>query len=144
MAKLLDRPWLLGGSLRPDSLPIIEALETPKEAKIMSPDVVFESPVFITHLNNVELKEGETAHFECNVEPSKDPTMNIDWFLNGKPLPSGARYKTTYDFGYVGLDITSCYPEDAGIYTCKATNTKGQAVTTGSLRCTGKLNSLLI
>lgn len=73
----LDRHWLLASSLRPDALPIIEALETPREAKPDSAEPVFESPVFITHLNNVELKEGENAHFECNVEPSKDPTMEI-------------------------------------------------------------------
>lgn len=30
------------------------------------------------------------------------------------------------------------YSEDSGIYTCRATNSKGQAVTTGTLKCTGK------
>ena len=61
----------------------------------------------------------------------------VEWFVNGKPLPSGSRFKSTYDFGYVSLDINQTYPEDSGIYTCKAFNNKGQATTSGSLRCSG-------
>lgn len=61
-----------------------------------------------------------------------------EWFVNGKPLPSGARYKSTYDFGYVSLDINHAYAEDSGVYMCKATNSKGQAQTSGTLRCTSK------
>jgi hypothetical protein len=72
-----DRHWLLGGSLRPEALPIIEGLEAPKGGHTEAPEPVYESPVFITHLNNVECKEGDTVHFECHVEPSKDPTLNI-------------------------------------------------------------------
>lgn len=72
-----DKHWLLGKPLRPEALPLIEALEEPKAKPVMSPDPVFENPVFISHLNNVECKEGDNVHFECHVEPSKDPTMNI-------------------------------------------------------------------
>jgi titin len=134
--KVEDRHWLLGDSLHPEAMSHIAALETPRTGKIGSEEPVFESPVFITHLNNVECKENDNVHFECNVEPSKDPTMQIEWFANGKPLPAGARYKTTYDFGFVSLDIIGAYAEDSGIYTCKATNNKGSASTSGSLKCT--------
>jgi len=64
--------------------------------------------------------------------------MCAEWFVNGKPLPSGARFKSTYDFGYVSLDINHAYDEDSGVYMCKATNNKGQAQTSGTLRCTSK------
>ena len=64
--------------------------------------------------------------------------MCAEWFVNGKPLPSGARFKSTYDFGYVSLDINHSYAEDSGVYMCKATNSKGQAQTSGTLRCTSK------
>ena len=64
--------------------------------------------------------------------------MCTEWFVNGKPVPSGARFKSTYDFGYVSLDINHAYAEDSGVYMCKATNTKGQAQTSGTLRCTSK------
>lgn len=135
--KIEDRHWLLGESLHPQSLSRIVDLEAPRSGKTDSSEPVFETPVFITHLNNVECKENDNVHFECNVEPSKDPTMKIEWFINGKPLPAGARYKTTYDFGYVSLDIIGAYAEDSGVYTCKATNNKGTASTSGTLKCLG-------
>lgn len=141
--KVGDRHWLLGDTLHPDALPQIAALEAPRPDRRDQPEPVFEEPVFITHLNNVECKENDNVHFECNVEPSKDPTMQIEWFANGKPLSAGSRFKTTYDFGYVALDIMGSYAEDSGIYTCKATNNKGTASTSGSLRCVGSKSMYL-
>lgn len=141
--KVEDRHWLLGDSLHPESLQRISDLETPRQVRPEAGEPVFESPVFITHLNNVECKENDNVHFECSVEPSKDPTMQIEWFVNGKPLPVGARFKTTYDFGFVALDIIGAYAEDSGIYTCKATNNKGNASTSGSLKCTGTASMFL-
>ncbi|XP_055645258.1 titin-like, partial [Toxorhynchites rutilus septentrionalis] len=134
--KIEGSHWLLGDTLHPASVQKISDLEAPRAAHKDTPEPQYKSPVFITHLNNVECKENDNVHFQCNVEPSKDPTMQIEWFVNGKPLPTGARFKTTYDFGYVSLDISGVYAEDSGIYTCKATNNKGSASTSGSLRCT--------
>ncbi|KAL1117095.1 hypothetical protein AAG570_004423, partial [Ranatra chinensis] len=136
--KVEDRHWLLANSLRPEALPLIDALEVPKEGRHEVAEPTFEGPVFISHLNNVVCKEGDNAHFECRVEPAKDPTLNIEFLVNGKPLPTGARFKGTHDFGYVAIDVNSTYAEDSGIYMVKATNSKGHASTSGSLRCTGK------
>lgn len=141
--KIVDKHWLLGDTLHPDALQKIDALEQPVVSHRDQPEPTYEEPVFITHLNNVECIEGDNVHFECNVEPSKDPTMKIEWFLNGKPLPFGSRYKSTYDFGYVALDLTHAYEEDSGIITVKATNSKGSAQTTGTLKCTSKQNIYL-
>jgi hypothetical protein len=135
--------WLLGQALRPEALAKIAALEEQQVREMVEQEADFESPVFITHLNNVECREGETAHFECRVQPSKDPTMKIEWFVNGKLLPVASRFNATYDFGYVSLDITHVYAEDSGVYTCRAQNAKGQAVSTGTLRCTSKENIYL-
>ncbi|KAI5701651.1 hypothetical protein M8J75_011738 [Diaphorina citri] len=124
--KIEDRHWLLNKSLRPDALPLIEDLEKPKEVRKDEPELVFDSPVFISHLNDVECKENENVHFDCQ------------WFVNNKPLPAGAKFKTTHDFGYVALDIVGAYAEDSGIYTVKATNSKGSATTSGTLKCLGQ------
>lgn len=35
------------------------------------------------------LREGERVHIECRVEPVGDPTLTLEWFFNGKPLPTG-------------------------------------------------------
>lgn len=59
---------------------------------------------------------------EANVEPKQDPDLKIEWFLNGKVLEQAHRYKTTYDFGLVTLDLDDAYDRDQGIYTCRAFN----------------------
>lgn len=61
---------------------MIDALEGPKDAgRGDIPEPVFEGPVFISHLNNVVCQEGENSHFECRVEPAKDPTLNIGKYI---------------------------------------------------------------
>ena len=54
------------------------------------------------------------------------------------PLPAGHRFRPAYDFDYVALDLLSVYPVDAGMYTCRATNRLGQAVTSASVRVIGE------
>ena len=41
------------------------------------------------------------------------------------------------------MDIIGLVAEDSGVYTCRAQNAKGQAVSTGTLRCTSKENIYL-
>lgn len=110
-----DRHWLLGDTMHPGALPRIARLEEPKPDRPEMPEPVYESPVFITHLNNIECRENDNVRFECNVEPSRDPTMQVEWFFNNKPLAAGSKYKTTYDLGFVSLDIVSTYAENSGI-----------------------------
>lgn len=52
-------------------------------------------------------------------------------------LNLATRFTASKDFGYITLDISHTLAEDAGIYTCKATNDKGHAMTTGSLKIIG-------
>lgn len=74
-----------------------------------------------------EVAEGKTAHFECQVKPVHDSKLKVEFFHNDKPLGSASRFHTTYDFGYISLDIGHVVLEDAGKYTVKATNELGQA-----------------
>ena len=50
----------------------------------------------------------------------------------------GSRLKTSLDFGHVQLTIQGVRPQDSGIYTCKATNKLGEAVSTTSIKVDGK------
>lgn len=94
-------------------------------------EIIAEKPKFGRPLKNIEhLPEGKSAHLEATLTPVNDPTMVVEWFRNGKPIPQGHKFKTTYDFGYVALDILYAYPEDSGTYMCKARNAVGEAVTT--------------
>lgn len=90
---------------------------------------VNQAPRFITQLNGpTKLSEGQSAHYECRIEPYPDPNMRVEWYFNGKVLQSGHRYRTSNDFGFAALDILTVYGEDSGEYTCKAINNLGQAV----------------
>lgn len=93
--------------------------------------IIAEKPAFGRPLKNIEhLPEGKSAHLEATLTPVNDPTMVVEWFRDGRPIPQGHKFKTTYDFGYVALDILYAYPEDSGTYMCKARNAVGEAVTT--------------
>ncbi|XP_044003588.1 titin isoform X2 [Aphidius gifuensis] len=141
--KVNERPSLITETFHPDAISKLNALEQSQHDSLECPEPEYDQPIFINHLNNVVSTEGENVHFECQVEPSKDPTMKIEWFINGKMIPIGARFKSTYDFGQITLDINHTGEEDSGVVTVKATNSKGSAQTTGTLKCLSKENICL-
>lgn len=52
--------------------------------------VVTQKPKFSVRLNGpVNLVEGQSAHYECRIEPYPDPSMKVEWFHNGQPLQIG-------------------------------------------------------
>ena len=53
---------------------------------------------------------------------------------------TGARLRSTFDFGLVTLDIMSLRGDDSGIYTCRALNLMGEAVSTCTLKVEGRLS----
>lgn len=106
--------------------------EAHKEDKPMSP------PKFITQIESVTIDESESVHFECRVEPKDDPRLRVEWYRNGKPLPTGHRFKTVYDMGFVSLDILYAYAEDSGEYVCRAVNDLGEDTTRANISCKSK------
>jgi titin len=64
-------------SFRPDAIPKIQELEAPAAAKAALPDAQYGPPVFVTHLNNIEVDEGDSSLFECTVEPWRDTKLEI-------------------------------------------------------------------
>ena len=82
--------------------------------------------------------EGEPVHFECRVEPKTDPKLRVEWYRNGKILPTGHRFRTLYDMGFVSLDILYTYPEDSGEYVCRAVNDLGEDTTRATISCKSK------
>jgi titin len=99
---------------------------------------VAETPQFGRPLRNASVAEGVPIHLEATLVPVNDPTMKVDWFVNGRPIPAGSRFRTTYDFGFVALDILDSHAEDTGTYMCKAKNAVGEAVTTCAVKVTGR------
>lgn len=94
-----------------------------------------QAPVFTKHLESFDkLTEGQRVYLEAQVEPRADPNLKVEWFKNGIPLQTGTRLRSTFDFGLVTLSINGLRPDDSAIYTCKATNLLGEAVSTCSLK----------
>lgn len=132
------RPAIERRPIQEDSVRAIRELEdAEKYSRQISIDETasLTKPVFIRPLSNKDnLLEGGNCHFEAQLTPVNDSTMKVEWFLNGQPLTTGSRINSTFSFGYVALNIMSLRCEDSGVYMCRATNAKGEAVSTATLR----------
>lgn len=88
--------------------------------------------------NKLQFSEGDNVHFEARVGPATDGNLTVEWYHNDRPLISGHRFKPTFDFGHILLDILYVYPEDSGVYKCLARNNQGEAVSELAINVTGK------
>ena len=101
-------------------------------------------PKFTTAFSSLyEVQEGQGCHMEAKLTPSEDPDMKIEWFKDGKALPTGHRFRTFNDFGIVILDVLYCYAEDSGTYECKATNKHGTDSISCKIACSEKSSLIL-
>lgn len=120
-----------------DKLKELERGHMPEPVPV--PEVPHQPPRFLTQIKSATVEENENVRFECQVEPKDDPKLRIEWYRNGKLIPAGHRYRTTYDMGFVSMDILYVYAEDSGEYICKAINDYGEDTTKASVSCKRKL-----
>jgi titin len=93
--------------------------------EVEEPDVY--APKFVTQLQGVSsMAEGQSAHFEAQIEPIHDSSLRVEFLHNGRPLQQASRIHTVCDFGYVALDVGQLIASDAGEYVCIAKNTLGE------------------
>lgn len=102
------------------------------------------APQFLSQPQDLVLMENSLAHFECRLIPVGDPSLNVEWFHNGKPLTTGSRVKAISDFGFVILEVAGIMAHDAGIYTCKASNKHGEASVSAKLQVKSKSKTKFI
>ena len=105
---------------------------------MMGDEVDARPPMFMSKIKDVNVIEGQPAHFDCRVEPIGDGSMQINWFHEGQPIQIGSRIHTISDFGFVVLDIDWTFKRDSGTYTCQAINRYGTTETTAHLVCSSK------
>ena len=52
-------------------------------------------PKFISAFtqSSSEYQEGQSCHLEARLTPIEDPNLKVEWFKDGKPLPTGHRFR---------------------------------------------------
>ena len=72
------------------------------------------------------------VRFQCQVTAEPEPSLT--WFYNDQQLTSSPRIQLTFDKTTTTLTILGATLQDTGDYTCRATNTLGEATTKTFLR----------
>ena len=63
----------------------------------------YPAPTIMTPLKNVNVNEGERAHFEAKVGPVGDPSMVVEWYYNGTIIPASKLFNILRSFSYFEL-----------------------------------------
>lgn len=59
-------------------------------------DKVYPPPQFIIPLRDFTQYENGKVHFEARIEPVGDPTMQVNWYQNGRLLKTGKSFAHFY------------------------------------------------
>lgn len=111
----------------------------PSHRQVSVDEPTNQPPIFTQPLHEItRLHEGSNAHLECRLMPIGDSSLKVEWFKDGKPLPSSSRYHLMNDFGFISLDIHKTEAKDSGTYQVRATNELGEAQTVCILEVSGK------
>uniref|UniRef100_A0A914WDR8 Muscle M-line assembly protein unc-89 n=1 Tax=Plectus sambesii TaxID=2011161 RepID=A0A914WDR8_9BILA len=81
------------------------------------------SPKFVSELKDLEIKEGEIANFECEVEGWPEP--ELVWLVDDQPLRPSHDFKLEFDGQKAKLEIRDAQPEDTGTYSVRIKNEFG-------------------
>lgn len=89
------------------------------------------APDFYTGLSD-EYRFGEGQEIRLYAHIEAYPSVGVSWFRNGVKLRPSRRVMISLDHdGFVELVISGATHQDAGLYSCVATNAVGQAETSG-------------
>ena len=90
-------------------------------------------PSFLSGLNpDLEVMDG--SRLELKVSVKGDPLPQVIWSKDGKQIASNDIMEVKYKNGVASVVIDEIYPEDAGRYSCKATNPKGSVETSSRVK----------
>lgn len=110
-----------------------------KELILPPDDSLMCKPKFTKALSDLTINDGEPLTLRCTVEG--DPEPQISWSKNDKALSSSDIMEIKNKNGLCSLIINEVFPEDEGLYVCKATNSIGTVETTCKLTVKPMTNS---
>jgi len=103
-----------------------------KELALLPDDSLMVPPSFMTGLKPEQsLKDG--SRLELKVQVKGDPDPMVTWMKDNKSIASNEIMEVKYKNGVASVIINEVFPEDAGRYTCKATNSKGSVETSSKV-----------
>ncbi|GFS00815.1 titin-like, partial [Elysia marginata] len=114
-----------------------DVLRGPHSAPEQQVEDIKEAPEFIQPIQDVEVREGEAATFECQVKG--EPQPQVMWYHDQKPIKSDSVYQISPgEDGKFTLFISEVFPEDSGVYTARAFNDVSEMESSATLTVTGK------
>lgn len=138
------RPNIYSDPQHEESWRRIQEIEAPKPAPEEPEPVAYTAPQFTQPLQSVgDAPEGSIVVFEGRIIPVNDPNLQIQWFRDDQPLIQSNRYAILNDFGHVVLRIHGVTSFDNGVYSCKAVNKEGAAISNAALSVAGTENLIL-
>lgn len=94
------------------------------------------APKFSKEPAPLEVFDGERAVFECHISGFPEPKLT--WFVNDEEIRPSKDFKITFKDGVARLEIVEVFPDDGGMYSCKAVNDAGGATCTTKLTVSAK------
>lgn len=89
-------------------------------------------PTFATTISDRTITENSSSvKFTCSVLSTE---CDISWEKNGIPLRPSTKYRQTFTDGLAILEIFDVTDDDAGKYSCIASNKNGESVTSAKLK----------
>ncbi|XP_072808790.1 palladin isoform X2 [Vicugna pacos] len=126
--------------IQPLSVPVQQA---PSPASCLcrpdGPPAASFPPVFTKELQNIAASEGQVVVLECRVRGA--PPLQVRWFRQGSEIQDSPDFRilqkkprsTAEPEEICTLVIAETFPEDAGIFTCSASNDYGSVTSTAQL-----------
>uniref|UniRef100_A0A915JHJ8 Ig-like domain-containing protein n=1 Tax=Romanomermis culicivorax TaxID=13658 RepID=A0A915JHJ8_ROMCU len=96
-----------------------------------------EAPQFKAHLNDKTVVDGDCVLFSVEITAGTDP-VSILWLHDNCEITDSTGFKYGQNGNIHTLTILDAFPEDSGIFTCRATNKYGSVETGCMLNVTGK------
>ena len=95
-----------------------------------------EPPRYLKPIAGLDVVQGKPAQFEAIV--AGQPPPEVTWFREGHQITDSEEFKILREGNKSVLVIKEVFPEDSGIFTCRATNPAGVAECSAELFVEGR------